>query len=205
VVFNFAASSTLARQIAEGAPADLFVSADEAKMDDLETRGALVEGTRRGLLSNTLVVVMEADSKLVLTRPRDLTGAAVRLLALAEPRSVPAGIYAKEYLERAGVWGQMIDKVVPTDNVRAALAAVEAGNADAAIVYKTDALRSRRVKVAYEVAGADAPRIAYPLAVVASGRNVEGGEAFARFLASPEATAVFRRYGFLVPQALATP
>jgi molybdate transport system substrate-binding protein len=205
VVFNFAASSTLARQIDEGAPADLFFSADEAKMDGLEEHGALVEGTRRGLLSNTLVVVVPADSKLILAGAQDLAGSAVRVLALAEPQSVPAGIYAKEYLRRAGVWRAVVDKVVPTENVRGALAAVESGNADAALVYKTDALISSRVKVAYEVGAGAAPQIAYPLAVVKGGRNVEGGKAFAAYLESPEALAVFRRHGFLVPRALAVP
>jgi molybdate transport system substrate-binding protein len=205
VVFNFAASSTLARQIDEGAPADVFFAADEAKMDDLEKHGALVEGTRRGLLANTLVVVVPDDSRLALSGPQDLAATAVRVLALAEPQSVPAGIYAKEYLQRAGVWRQVVEKVVPTENVRGALAAVESGNADAAIVYKTDALISRRVKVAYEVAAGEAPQIAYPLAVVKGGRNVEGGKAFAAYLESEEARAVFRRHGFLVPRSLAIP
>jgi molybdate transport system substrate-binding protein len=205
VVFNFAASSTLARQIDEGAPADVFVSADEAKMDGLERRGALVEGTRRGLLANTLVVVVPDDSDLALAGPQDLAGAAVRVLALAEPQSVPAGIYAKEYLQRAGVWRQVVDNVVPTENVRAALAAVESGNADAAIVYKTDALASGRVRVAYEVGAGEAPQIAYPLAVVKGGRNVEGGKAFAAYLESAPARAAFRRHGFLVPRSLAVP
>jgi molybdate transport system substrate-binding protein len=203
VVFNFAASSTLARQIDEGAPADLFFSADEAEMDGLEEHGALVEGTRRGLLSNTLVVVVEAGSKLALAGPQDLAAAAVRVLVLAEPQSVPAGIYAKEYLQRAGVWQQVRDKVVPTENVRGALAAVESGNADAAIVYKTDALISDRVKVAYEVGAGEGPQIAYPLAVVKGGRNAAGGKAFAAYLESPAALAAFRRHGFLVPRALA--
>lgn len=205
VVFSFAASSTLARQIDEGAPADLFFSADEAKMDGLEKHGALVAGTRRGLLSNTLVVVVRGDSKLVLARPQDLAATAVRVLALAQPDSVPAGIYAKEYLRRAGVWHQVIDKLVPTETVRAALTAVESGNADAAIVYKTDALISNRVKVAYEVGAGEAPQIAYPLAVVKGGRNMAGGKAFAAYLASAEALAAFRRHGFLVPRSLAVP
>ncbi len=198
VLFNFAASSTLARQIEEGAPADVFFSADEAKMEALERAGDLVPGTRRSLLSNTLVVVTPADSKLAIRGAQDLGRAAVRILALAEPRSVPAGIYAQEYLRAAGVWPAVSDKVVPTENVRAALAAVESGNADAAIVYKTDAAISSRVKVIYEVPAAEGPEISYPIAVVRHGREIERGKAFAAFLASAPARAVFERHGFIV-------
>lgn len=198
VLFNFAASSTLARQIREGAPADVFFSADEAKMDELERAGDLVTGTRRSLLSNTLVVVAPADSPLAIAGPQDLAGASVRVLALAEPRSVPAGIYALEYLRAAGVWEAVSAKVVPTENVRAALAAVESGNADAAMVYKTDAAISRRVKVIHEVPAGEGPKISYPIAVVRHGREIERGKAFAAFLVSAPARAVFERYGFIV-------
>jgi len=200
VVFNFASSSTLARQIEEGAPADVFFSADEAKMDGLEKRGEVLPGSRRSLLSNALVIAVPDASPTRIAGAQDLAGAAVRVLALAQPDSVPAGIYAKEYLVAAGVWPRVIDKIVPTENVRGALAAVEAGNADAAIVYKTDAAISRKVKVAYEVPLAEAPKISYPLAVIQHGRNVEGGKAFVAYLESPPALEVFRRFGFVVPR-----
>ncbi|HSS49070.1 MAG TPA: molybdate ABC transporter substrate-binding protein, partial [Thermoanaerobaculia bacterium] len=144
LVFNFGASSTLARQIQEGAPADLFFSADEAKMDSLAKGGLVVKETRKSLLSNTLVVVVPVDSKLVIASPADLATSKVRVLALAEPQSVPAGIYAKEWLKTQKLWSRVIDKVVPTENVRAALAAVESGNVDAGIVYKTDAGISKK-------------------------------------------------------------
>jgi molybdate transport system substrate-binding protein len=205
VVFNFGASSTLARQIQEGAPADVFFSADEARMGDLEKRGAVVPGTRRRLLSNSLVVVAPSDSKLKIVGPEDLASSAVRVLALAEPQSVPAGVYAKEYLQKAGVWRGVIDKIVPTENVRAALAAVESGNADAAIVYKTDAALSSKVKIVYRVPVAEAPKISYPLAVMKGGRNVEGGKVFAAYLATPASLAVFERYGFIVPTEASAP
>jgi molybdate transport system substrate-binding protein len=198
VAFNFGASSTLARQIGEGAPADVFFSADEAKMDGLEQRGRVLAGTRVKLLSNTLVAVVAGDSKLAIAGPNDLTRAFVRVLALAEPQSVPAGIYAKEYLRRAGVWREVVDKVVPTENVRAALAAVESGNADAAIVYKTDAAISRKVRVAYEVPASEAPEIAYPVAVMKASPHPDAARAFIEALSQPAAREVFRRYGFLV-------
>ncbi len=145
--FNFGASNMLARQIEEGAPADVFFSADEAKMDALEKKDLLLPGTRRSLLSNSLVIVVAADSGMSPKSAADLAKPEYKKLALAEPRSVPAGIYAREYLEKLGLWEAVKEKVVPTENVRAALAAVESGNVDAGIVYKTDALISKKVKV----------------------------------------------------------
>ncbi|MGH9362303.1 MAG: molybdate ABC transporter substrate-binding protein, partial [Thermoanaerobaculia bacterium] len=159
VLLNLGASSTLARQIEEGAPADLFLSADEAKMDALAARGLVLPGTRRSVLSNTLVIVVPADGALAITAPRDLASPRVRALALAEPQTVPAGIYAKRYLVRLGLWDQLAGRVIPTENVRGALAAVAAGNADAGIVFKTDAAISREVRVAYEVPAAEGPHI----------------------------------------------
>lgn len=198
IVLNLGASSTLARQIEAGAPADLFLSADEAKMNGLENKKLLLPGTRKSLLSNTLVIVVPSDSKLQLTGPQDLAGAAVRSLALAEPESVPAGIYAKEYLRKLGLWSKVIDRVVPTENVRAALAAVESGNVDAAIVYKTDAGISRKVRIAWEVPRAEGPAISYPFAVLAESRRREAAKKLLAFLESDAALAVFRKHGFLV-------
>lgn len=198
VVFNFAASSALTVQISSGAPADAFFSADEAKMDQLEKKKLLVPGSRQTLLSNTLVVVVAADSTLAIAGPQDLVKN-VRVLALAEPQTVPAGIYAKEYLRGVGVWSKAIDKMVPTDNVRAALAAVESGNADAAIVYATDALISKKVKIAWEIPSAEGPKISYPLALIAGAKEEAAARRFAEFLASEAGKATFRRHGFLVP------
>lgn len=196
ILLNLAASSTLARQIQEGAPADLFLSADEEKMDGLEKKRLLLAGTRRSVLSNTLVVVVPADSTVKIAAPADLVSK-VRVLALAEPQSVPAGIYAKQYLRAQKLWDKVIDRVVPTENVRAALAAVEAGNADAGIVYKTDARISKKVKVAYEVAASEGPKISYPFAVVANSQQPDAARRFLAYLESPAALEVFRKYGFL--------
>lgn len=198
VVLNLGASSTLARQIQEGAPADLFLSADEAKMDGLEKAGLVLAGTRRSVLSNTLVIVVPADSKLKISRPADLAAPAIRALALAEPRTVPAGIYAKEYLEKQGLWGRLSGRVVPTENVRAALAAVEAGNVEAGIVYRTDARISKRVRIAYEIPRAEGPAISYPFAVLARSERKEAARKLLEHLRSPSALAVFRKHGFLI-------
>jgi molybdate transport system substrate-binding protein len=105
----------------------------------------------------------------------------------------------QEYLRKAGVWGKVIDRVVPTENVRAALAAVASGNVDAGIVYKTDAQIAKRVRVAYEVPRAEGPMISYPFAVVAESRRPEAGRKLLAYLSSPNAAAVFRKYGFLLP------
>jgi molybdate transport system substrate-binding protein len=203
VLLNLAASSILERQIQEGAPADLFFSADEAKMDELEQRRLLLTGTRRSLLSNALVIVVPAGSSLKIDSPRDLASAKVRALALAEPQTVPAGIYAREYLRARGLWSQVADKVIPTESVRAALAAVASGNVEAGIVYKTDAAISQKVRIAYEVPRADGPKISYPVAVIAGSKHREAARRFLAYLQSPAALEVFRKYGFLTMEPAA--
>jgi molybdate transport system substrate-binding protein len=196
VVFNFAGSSTLARQIEAGAPADLFLSADEAKMDDLARRGLLVAATRTSVLSNTLVVVVPIEGGRSIPTVRALTS--VRSLALAEPSRVPAGIYARQYLMSAGLWDQLVSKVIPTENVRAALAAVASGNADAAIVYRTDALSSKRVRVAFAVPRAAGPAISYPFALLRDAEQPRAARRLLAFLRSKPALDIFARYGFLI-------
>jgi molybdate transport system substrate-binding protein len=196
LVLNLGASSMLARLIREGAPADIFLSGDEAQMDGLEKAGLLVPGSRRALLGNTLVVVVASDGGAKLAAPRDLI--AVRSLALAEPKSVPAGVYAKQYLEKLGLWVALASRVIPTDNVRACLAAVEAGNADAGIVYATDALISKKVRVAWSVPEADGPDISYPVAIPRDAPHAAAARRFAAYLDSSPARGVFARHGFLV-------
>ncbi len=200
VQFNFGASSMLARQIEEGAPADLFFSADEAKMDGLEKKSLLLEGTRRSLLSNVLVIVVANDAKLVPKTAADLAKPEFRKIALAEPQTVPAGIYAREYLQKMGLWDGVKEKVVPTENVRAALAAVESGNVEAGFVYKTDSMISKKVKIAVEISGAEAPRISYPLAVLKNSKEPERAKKFAEYLAGPMARAVFEKFGFILAE-----
>ena len=197
VRLNLGASSTLARQIREGAPADLFFSADEAKMDALDRAGLIEAGTRRSLLSNTLVIVVPAGSPLRLASANDLAGPRVRRLAVAEPATVPAGIYARAFLERKGLWAALAPKIVPVENVRAVLAVIEGGDADAGIVYRTDALASRKARIAWSVPREEGPPISYPAAVVRGGPNVPGAKRLLAWLESPAAAAVFSKYGFL--------
>ncbi len=143
VRFNIGGSGTLARQIKEGAPADVFLSADELRLDQLDRDGLLLPGTRRTLLANTLVLVVAADNTTIATLD-DLSLPAVRHLAFGEPATVPVGTYAKTYLAGLSRWEPLQAKAVFLENVRAVLSAVEAGNADAGFVYKTDALRSKK-------------------------------------------------------------
>jgi molybdate transport system substrate-binding protein len=194
VTFSFGASSMLARQIQEGAPADLFLSADEAKVNALAKRGLV--HSRASVLSNTLVIVVPAAGGKNITAPQQLVNA--ESIALGEPSSVPAGIYAREWLQKLGLWERIAQKVIPMDNVRAALAAVESGNASAAIVYRTDAMISKKVRVAYEVPHANGPAISYPFAVLKEADNRRGAEKLLAFLRSPEALAVFAKHGFIV-------
>jgi molybdate transport system substrate-binding protein len=140
--------------------------------------------------------VVAAKGGVAIDKPEDLAGEKVRRLALAEPKTVPAGIYAREYLEKRDLWRSVASKVVPTENVRGALAAVEAGNAEAGIVYKTDAKISRQVKVAYEIPTADAPEISYPMAVLRGSKAPEAARRFHEYLGSEEAGKIFKKYGF---------
>lgn len=188
VVFNFGASSVLARQIEAGAPADLFLSADEEKMNALQRRGRIDAKTRVSFLSNTLVIVGVRE-------PEALRK--VRRIALAEPSTVPAGIYAKQYLQRAGLWRAVAAKVIPTDNVRAALAAYESGNVDAAIVYATDLRVAKRLRATYRVPREEGPRISYPFAVVSDSSEKQAAKRFLTWLR--QRTDIFSKHGFLVP------
>jgi molybdate transport system substrate-binding protein len=194
--FNFGASSMLARQIEEGAPADLFFSADEAKMDALEKKDLLLPGTRHSLLSNLLVIVVPADASAAPKSATDLAKPEFKKLALAEPQTVPAGIYAREYLQKLSLWDAVRDKVVPTENVRAALAAVESGNVEAGIVYKTDSMISKKVKIAVEIPAGEGPKISYPIAVLKSSKHPDRAKKFAEYLAGPMARPAFEKFGF---------
>ena len=191
IVFHFGASSLLSRQIEQGAPADLFLSADEASVDRL---GKLV--TRRAsVLSNSLVIIVPNDNKSI-TKPAHLLRA--RRIALAEPSTVPAGIYARKWLQKIGLWKRVATNVIPTDNVRAALAAVESGNVDAAIVYKTDARIAKRSHVAYVVPRAETPGISYPFALLRDAQDRDAAARLLAYLSTKRARDVFAKHGFLL-------
>ncbi len=195
VRLNVAGSNFVARQIVEGAKADAFVSADETQMDLVERAGRLVPGTRVDLLTNQLVVVGRPGSALKNGAPSTLASLDVRRVALGNPDSVPAGVYARRWLEGRGVWAQVAPKVVPTMTVRAALSAARAGRVDAAVVYATDARSEPSVPVLFRVPPTEAPPIVYPAAVV-MGPNRVAAQRFVAYLQSAEAGAVFQAAGF---------
>lgn len=199
VVLNLGASNTLARQIAFGAGVDVFISADEAQMNVVAAQ--VDSGSRVDLLSNRLAIAVPDDRPRSMASARDLLDPAIRRIAIGDPAAVPAGVYAKQYLQALGIWPDLAMKVIPSGSVRLALVAVESGAADAAIVYHTDIATSVHVREALVIPVAEGPRIVYPAALVRGGKNPEGGRQLLAFLRSPEAIAIFTRNGFLAPMA----
>ena len=195
VVVNAGASNTLARQISAGAAADLFISADESQMDAV--RSEIVAGTRVNLLSNQLAIAVPADRPRQLTTAHELTQPSFRRIAIGDPAAVPAGVYAKAYLQQLGIWNAVSARMVPSASVRAALAAVENGAADAAIVYRTDLAATRRASLALSIPVAEGPRIVYPAALIRGGRSPEAAARFLAWLQSAEAFRIFKAAGFI--------
>lgn len=194
----YAATPALARQIAQGAPADVFIAADRDWMDDLQRRGLLRPGTRRDLLGNTLVLVAPRGARVPavsLSRPASLARAlGDGRLALALTGSVPAGRYARAALASLGLWPALRARVVESENVRAALVLVARGEARMGIVYASDARAEPRVRVLAVFPARSHPPIVYPVAVTARARHPRAA-AFAAWLATPPARAIFARHG----------
>ena len=206
-IVSLAASSALARQIEAGAPADIFMSADEEWMDLVSSRGYLRKGSRVDLLTNALVLVSSAGSTVSLritpgfplAQALDAHAPGGRL-ATGNVDSVPVGRYAKQALTSLGVWSQVESRIAGTDSVRSALALVARGEAPFGIVYATDAKAEAKVRVVGTFPGASHEPIRYPLALLNSpvtpaAANPEA-EGFARFLRSGAGEAIFRRFGF---------
>jgi molybdate transport system substrate-binding protein len=196
VRFNFGASNVLARQIVAGAPVDVFVSADAAQMDVVAEAGLLKDGSRTPLLRNQLAIVVPSDRPRTFHGVRDITDPAIRRIAIGDPSAVPAGVYAKQYLEKEGLWDTLRARLVPTGSVRAALAAVESGAADAAIVYRTDARVALRATVAWVVPADRGPRIEYPAGIIKTTAAPNEAARFLDFLRSDPAARIFERFGF---------
>jgi molybdate transport system substrate-binding protein len=198
VIVSYAASNALAKQIDAGAPADLFISADLDWMDYVSQRGLVVPNARLDLLRNTLVLIAQSSSSTALRiAPNfDLAGAlGTGRLAMANPDSVPAGRYGKNALEKLGIWGSVEGKVARTENVRAALALVSRGEAPFGIVYRTDAMADKSVKIVDEFPVGSYPPILYPAAVLAGGKST-AARALLDYLHSAPARAAWERFGF---------
>jgi molybdate transport system substrate-binding protein len=197
---SYASSGALARQIDAGAPADIYLSANQNWVDWLEKRGRITRGQRRELLGNRLVLITPLASKIALKIGPGFPLAAALgggRLAIADPAHVPAGQYAQEALKKLGVWDGISRRAARAPNVRAVLALVDRGEAAAGIVYRTDALRSIRVRMVDSFPARTHRRIAYSLALIAPGTDRAAIALFA-YLRSPRAQAIYRRFGFEV-------
>ena len=198
---SFGSSSTLARQIEQGAPANLFASADEKWMDYLARKKLIVADTRKDLLGNDLVLVVPADQPrhVTINASFDLPGllGATGRLAVGDPAHVPVGIYAEQALRKLGLWDSISPRLARTDDVRSGLLLVERGEAPAGIVYATDAPVSKGVMVAGTFPDSSHDPITYPFAVTTAGDTPEA-HALLAFLTGPDARAVFVRRGFKV-------
>ena len=191
---SYAGTSTLAQQVAHGAGAEVFLSANENWADYLEEKGLVAQ--RRDLLGNRLVIVVPADSPVVLREPKDLLDPQIRNLALADPVAVPAGVYARQALEKLGLWQQLESKVVAGADVQHVRSFVELGAAEAGIVYATDAAASDEIRVSIELPTELTEPIQYPVLLLKQGAKNPAAEAFYRFLCGPEAASIFRQRGF---------
>lgn len=193
---NFGSSGTLAAQIEQGAPVDIFISAAAKPMDDLAAAGLIFAGTRRNLLKNTLVLIAPLDSKL-----HDFQGLpdkSIKVIALGDPASVPAGQYGRQTLLYLRLWDQLNAKFVLGKDVRQVLTYVETGNADAGLVYATDAMTSSKVRVIATAPESAHDPIIYPAAVVKGSRTESSARSFIDYLASPAAQVTFRNHGFTI-------
>jgi molybdate transport system substrate-binding protein len=193
---NFGASGTLAREIESGAPVDVFFSAASQPMNELQSRNLVASGTRRDVLRNELVLIAPQDSHLA--GIEHLADPSIRTIAIGDPGSVPAGHYAEQTLAYFHLTQSVHDRLVLAKDVRQVLAYVATGNADAGLVYSTDAATSANVKVIATAPAAAHDAIVYPVAAIAASQHPAEAADFARYLSSPAAQAVFARYGFTI-------
>jgi molybdate transport system substrate-binding protein len=193
---NFAGSGTLQTQIENGAPADIFISAAAAQMDNLQKEDLILTDTRKNLLYNSLVLIVPADSALGLTGFSDLASDKVKQIAIGDPKSVPAGKYAQLAFDKLGITDKVKGKYVMGADVKGVLSYVESGNVDAGLVYSTDALTSQKVKVVANAPADINSQIVYPAAVVKASKSPDEAKAYINFLFSDQAKAVFIKYGF---------
>lgn len=196
---NLGASGTLQRQIEEGAPVDIFISAAPAQMDALASRNLILAGTRKDLVKNSVVLITPKDRPGI-ANFQDLFRPDVKVIAIGDPQTVPAGKYAQEVLTHLGLYDRLKPKFVLAKDVRQVLTYVETGNADAGIVYATDARTSNRVSVVVTAPEDSHSPVIYPVAVLAGSKNPAPARNFEDFLLASKASAVFQKYGFIPAQ-----
>ncbi|MDJ0899492.1 MAG: molybdate ABC transporter substrate-binding protein [Xenococcus sp. MO_188.B8] len=196
LIYNFGSSGSLRHQIEQGAPVDIFISADEQHMDALENKNLLLSNTRQNLLKNELLLITALDNSKI-TGFTQLKSNSVRKIAIGSPDSVPAGKYAKEVLESLKLYKSLKPKFVFTKDVRQVLTYVETGNVEAGIVYATDAQISKRVKVIATAPTDSHSPIIYPVAIARDSKNPETAQDFIQFLFSSTSKNIFTEYGFI--------
>ncbi|MFP4007925.1 MAG: molybdate ABC transporter substrate-binding protein [Spirulinaceae cyanobacterium] len=199
IIYNFASSGSLQRQIEQGAPVDVFISAAVGKMDAIEKQGLIDPKTRQNLIKNQLVLIVPTESKNAesIADFKDLTAENIKIIALGESESVPAGQYAQEVLSFFEITAQVNDKAIYGKDVHQILNYVATGNVDAGILYQTDAQSSDYVKIAAKAPDRSHTPIIYPIAVLQDSKNAEAANEFVAFLATPEAQEIFEEHGFV--------
>lgn len=195
LTINFGGSGSLMRQIEQGSPVDVFISASTDKMDTLDEQSLILEGTRSNLLMNELVLICPKESSSI-EGFNDLNASSVEHFAIGEPNSVPAGKYAKEALSTMGLYLELSDKLIFAKNVREVLTWVETGNAEAGLVYETDALTSDKITIVAPADTSTYSPIIYPIAIIKASEQAEAAKDFIAFLYSQQGKDTFKLYGF---------
>jgi molybdate transport system substrate-binding protein len=199
VVFNYGGSGTLRNQIEQGAPVDVFFSASQKDMDALNAKGLIEPKTRRDIVANTLVLIVPSDRDSAIHDFADLAGAQVKTIAVGDAATVPAGMYAEQVFSALGLTAAVHGKLVLAKDVRQALTFVATGNADAGVVYSTDARSTSKVRVVATAPANSHDPIVYPAAVLKSAHNAAAGGTLVEYFAADDAKAVFQKYGFAIP------
>ena len=197
VVMNLASSGKLVKQIEEGAPTDIFISASKEKMDDLVEKNIVEKDAVSNLLNNNLVMISPKDSKEKVEKVEDLLNIEGKI-AIGEPSSVPAGKYAQEALTSLGIWDKLQDKIVFAKDVRTTLAYVENGEVVAGFVYKSDATVAQNSQIVITLDESTHKPIVYPIAVIKESLNIDEAKKYEEFLKTDESLEIFEQFGFKV-------
>ncbi len=198
IVANYASSGILQKQIEQGAPVDIFISAAAKQMDALQNGGLILNETRQDLLNNKVVLVVPSDSTLEISNFTDLLNDDVKHIAIGDPEFVPSGIYGKQVFEVLGIYEQIQAKLILQIDTPHVIGVIETGNVEAGIVYSTDAAIRAKIKIVANAPDEVNSKIVYPMAVIKASTNVEAAKDYLNFLISDEAKAIFEQYGFVV-------
>ncbi|MBP0018928.1 MAG: molybdate ABC transporter substrate-binding protein [Cyanobacteria bacterium SBLK] len=196
LIFNFGSSGSLQHQIEQGAPADIFISAAQSKMEALRDKDLIIEDTHKDLLQNEIVAIAPKESKKI-TELQALTQEKFAKIALGDPESVPAGHYSKEVLDSANLYQKLANKFVFGKNVRQVLSYVETRNVDAGFVYATDAKSCKNCQIIFVASPENHSPIVYPIAAINGSKNLDSARQFLEFLATEPAKTIFEEYGFV--------